>query len=429
MAVGPSTTPTQVRWFVFVLACAASWLLYLHRYSWGVVKPAFKLENPELTDIQLGWLDSAFNAAYALGQVPGGLSGDILGPRAVLPAMILLWSVATAGVAWTAGFWRLFAVRAGFGLAQAGAYPVMNKMTRNWYPLTGRTSVQGWVTAFGRIGAACSPLVVATLLMGSNGFGLSWQTALGVLVIPGVVLAVAFWVVVRNSPRDHPWANAAEQSLVDHGEPPSTPGRRIMLRRDPASLLSLGMMLVYAFASTFQDQLYVYWIPSFLVSGRGLDSATMGLLAPLPLLGGALGSVMGGWLNDRLLLANWNRRWVRSLIGLTGKGLAGVLVIVSVFVPYGWLAMVVLLAARIFGDWSLPTQWGAVTDMGGRASGTVFGLVNTVGAVGGFLAGPTLGYLKQHYGWEGLFAGAATMCLVAALSWLLIDCTRRIVVD
>ena len=59
------------------------------------------------------------------------------------------------------------------------------------------------------------------------------------------------------------------------------------------------------------------------------------------------------------------------------------------------MAMVVLMAARVFSDWSLPTQWAAVTDMGGRAAATLFGIVNTVGIVGGFVAGPVFGYLKQ----------------------------------
>src|SRR5262249_3596703 len=71
--------PTRVRWLVFALACAASWLLYLHRYAWGVVRPSLKAEDPELTDLDLGWLDSLFNLTYALGQVPGGLAGDLRG--------------------------------------------------------------------------------------------------------------------------------------------------------------------------------------------------------------------------------------------------------------------------------------------------------------------------------------------------------------
>ena len=189
------------------------------------------------------------------------------------------------------------------------------------------------------------------------------------------------------------------------------------------------MLLVYAFASTFQDQLYVYWIPSFLVEGRGLDATTMGLFTPLPLIGGAIGGILGGFLNDGLIRRWGNRRWARSVVACTGKLVAAAMVILSLQVPDGRMAMVVLLLARVFGDWSLPTQWGATTDMGGRAAATLFGLVNTVGALGGFVAGPCLGYLKQEYGWNGLFYGVAAMCVVAALTWLFIDCTKRLVED
>ena len=206
-------------------------------------------------------------------------------------------------------------------------------------------------------------------------------------------------------------------------------GKRAGLLLDRGSLVNLGMLLVYAFASTFQDQLYVNWIPLFLTEGRGLDDSEMGLFTPLPLLGGAVGGVLGGVLNDWLLRRTGNRRWTRSGIAFTGKFLAAGLIVGSVQMSDGRLAMVVLLAARVFGDWSLPTQWGTITDVAGRASGTVFGLVNAAGAVGGFVAGPVLGALKQHYGWEGLFLGAAGMCLVSAVSWLAIDCTRRLVAD
>jgi hypothetical protein len=51
------------------------------------------------------------------------------------------------------------------------------------------------------------------------------------------------------------------------------------------------------------------------------------------------------------------------------------------------------------------------------------------GAVGGFVAGPVLGYLLEQYGWEGLFGGVAAMCLLSAVCWLFIDCTRRLVAD
>ena len=124
-----------------------------------------------------------------------------------------------------------------------------------------------------------------------------------------------------------------------------------------------------------------------------------------------------------------NRRWARSIVGLSGKLLAGVLVLVSIQTQDGRLTMLVLVAARVFSDWSMPTQWAAVTDMGGRAAATLFGIVNMVGIIGGVAAGPVFGYLNETYGAPGLFYGVAAMCAVAALSWLFIDCTQRLVGD
>src|ERR1017187_8501902 len=123
-ADAPETArPTRVRWLIFGLACAASWLLYIHRYSWGVIRPHLAAENPDLSAVELGWLDSAFLATYAIGQIPSGMAGDRFGPRAVLSVLTLLGSVAVLGVAWTGGFWRLIGARAMFGLAQSGVYP------------------------------------------------------------------------------------------------------------------------------------------------------------------------------------------------------------------------------------------------------------------------------------------------------------------
>lgn len=421
-----SSRPTHVRWWIFLLACAVSWLLYLHRYSWGVIKPSLLAENPELR-AHVGWLDSAFMLTYAVFQVPCGFLGDRFGPRSILSGFILLWSVAVLGVGWTTGFWRLFGLRAFFGFAQAGAYPILSKVTRNWFPLANRTSVQGIVTALGRIGAASCPVILATLLIGTLGF--SWQNALLILGMPGIFLALAFWILARDNPREHPWTNLGEQELVDPGVSSRPPGTKARLVINRATLLSLGMMLLYAFASTIQDQLYVNWISDFLVNGRGLSQGEMGLFTPLPLLGGAVGGILGGFLNDWLIRALGNRRWARSLVGFTGKLIASVLIFLSVQLADGRVAMVILLTARIFGDWSLPTQWGAITDMGGRGAATLFGLVNGVGAVGGFVAGPALNWLLIQHGWEGLFTGVAAMSLLAGLTWLFIDCTQKIVAD
>ena len=89
----------------------------------------------------------------------------------------LLWSVAlglhalTASLALLIGLQALtvmIGLRALFGLGQAGAYAVLSRVTRFWFPLSVRTSVQGWIAVFaGRIGGASASVLFATLLIGT----------------------------------------------------------------------------------------------------------------------------------------------------------------------------------------------------------------------------------------------------------------------
>jgi hypothetical protein len=74
----PPARPTHVRWIVFVLACAVSWLLYLHRYSWGVIKPTIQQENPQLTDTEMGGSTPLFRPPTPSARFPAAWSATSL---------------------------------------------------------------------------------------------------------------------------------------------------------------------------------------------------------------------------------------------------------------------------------------------------------------------------------------------------------------
>jgi ACS family glucarate transporter-like MFS transporter len=420
-----SHPPTQIRWLVFALACGTSFLLYLHRYCWGVVKGSVKGELG-LSDLQLGWLDSAFAVTYAVGQIPGGAAGDLFGPRRMLSLMILLWSGALAWIGLGQGMLGLAASRAAFGAAQAGVFANLAKVTKSWFPLSVRTSVQGAISTFsGRLGGACSSLVVSTMLMGLLGF--DWRTALYVVAALGAVLAIAFWLLFRNSPAEHPWCNEEEVRVVSEGSAPdaaaaSSPGGLV---RSSGSV-TLAVLLLHSFTSTLPDMLYLNWIPIFLEEAKGFGKVEMGIYAMFPLIGGALGGLFGGTLNDVLIRVTGNRRLSRSAVGLTGKVVSGGLMAWAITLEDGRAVMCVLAASKFFTDWSLPTQWATVTDIAGRAAGTVFGVVNTVGSIAGIVAGPLIGFLKQGYGWETLFYLMSAVYVVSGLCWIGIDCTKTL---
>ena len=85
-----SQKPTNVRWVVLALLFVVSFVAYLLRMNISV---AAKFMMPELgvTEIQMGWVFAAFVWGYALFQIPGGVFGEIVGPRRALSIVVLVW--------------------------------------------------------------------------------------------------------------------------------------------------------------------------------------------------------------------------------------------------------------------------------------------------------------------------------------------------
>jgi len=437
--VGPQ--PTNVRWTVFVLCCGSSWFLYLHRYTFALIKPSL-IREWGLDEAELGLLDSAFSLCYSVFQFPLGLLADFSGAHLFLGGMILLWSVALGLHAWAPSLKVLQLARALFGLGQAAAFASVARITRTWFPGSVRTTVQGWVGVFfGRMGGMSANLLFALLLVGVIGFG--WRTAIYLFAVAGLIHGLAFLFLFRNSPRKHPRVNTAEADLIeevaphspDRDAPESTtanepPRKRMALgemfgRMSLRSILNLLCLNLQSMLSTIADNIFSNWIPLFLAVEHGLKFKEMGIYSALPLLGGALGGVTGGWLNDRLISKTGNRRFARSSVGLVGKGLAGLLIFTALTFYYDdpYVFCTFLFFVKFFGDWSLASGWGTVTEIGGKATASVFAFNNSVAGIGAIIAPVMYGFLARDYSWKAVFIVAGVAYFCCAASWLLVNCT------
>lgn len=433
--------PTNIRWAVFGLACGTSWLLYLHRYTFALLKPELAREWG-LDKVQLGLLDSAFSLPATLFQFPLGIVADVLGVHLVLTALIVVWCLGLGWHAWAATPHQLWYARAAFGIGQSAVFSTLSRTARTWFPPAIRTTLQGIAAiTFGRLGGMSAYLLFGTLLLGQ--LNLDWRTAIYVLVAGGLAFAALFAAVFRNLPRAHPLVNAAEADLIEgrvasahqalEQANPAAPPKKItpwqLLRRiRPRALFNLFALNIQTILSTLADNIYSNWIPLFLYEVHALKFEEMGLYSSLPLLGGAVAGTLGGALNDACIAWTGNRRWSRRGIAMLGKGLAGVLLLAALLwyeSPYVFCLL--LFAVKFFGDWSLATSWGVVTDIGGRATASVFAFNNAVAGLGMIAAPPLFGYLARDFGWPSVFITVAATYGLCALSWLAIDCTLPVI--
>lgn len=440
VGVDPDFTarPTTVRWLVFALACATSFVLYLHRYSWNLIGPILQ-RDLQLSNTQIGLLFSLFYYTYAVGQIPSGVIIDRFGPHRVLSVIIAAWSLALVGIAQTTSLLWLGISRFLFGATQAGCYPALTKVSILWFPPAQRTVLQGWIaTTFGRTGAALSPIILMSWLVGVH--GMSWQSAVTLLGIAGIVLCLLVVFLMRDSPGSDGRVNPAERRLIQQEDSSAAVSEqaRVLPFRTAVRSSSLRWFLAQQFLDAGSDVVFVGLIGTYFLTVHGLDLKQTGWLASLPLWGGAAGGIVGGWLNDGLIRRLRNPRVVRSGVGFVGKIVGCGMLIATVMQSNGTSAAICLMFAKFFSDWSQPTTWGTCTDLGGRFSATVFSIVNTSGTAGGAIMPVIFGGVLDWFessqtvngsvitetNWGPLFALLAGMYFLSGACWLMVDCTK-----
>jgi ACS family glucarate transporter-like MFS transporter len=432
------TKPTNIRWLVLILASATSLMLYIHRYTWAIIRPELAREYG-FTNTELEQIFTFFNFAYAIGQIPGGIICDFFGARFFLSSITLGWSVSLVLITFAGSFWAFCVARLIFGGAQAGAYPSLSNVSRQWFPLANRTTMQGFVASFaGRAGGALAPIIMATVLMGY--FDLDWRTALMIMASGGLFLAAAFVVLYRNSPFHDKRVNEAEQDLFREDSLSEKSKKKVLNFWTAAKHRSLSIMVFAQLSNAGADIVYTSVLGSFFFS-KDISWEQLGIYASLPLFGGAIGGFTGGFLNDWIIKITGSRKWGRRIMGSTGKTIAAIFVFVAIAQTNVAYLAIGLFVVKFFSDWSQPTVWGTCTDIGGPYSATVFSIVNTAGNVGAiivslFILGPLLdsyttieiinGESKPDTDYFPMFVVVASLYIVTAFLWLFIDCTKPI---
>ena len=149
----------------------------------------------------------------------------------------------------------------------------------------------------------------------------------------------------------------------------------------------------YSWGSWF----FMSWFPVFLVRGCGFSEAEMGIYSSLPFLLGVVGNLTGGYVSDRLV-TRYGLKFGRRSVACASLAASSLLVAALAFTRNK--AAIVVLSSCGFGvmDLMLPVSWAVCLDIAPRHSGTVTGIMNSAGQLGGFLCTVLFGYLVQISG-------------------------------
>ncbi|HEV2957096.1 MAG TPA: MFS transporter [Xanthobacteraceae bacterium] len=428
-----SARPSWGRWYILVLISLMYLITYLDRVNISAAAPVISKEFG-FDKITMGAIFSAFVWAYALFQVPGGWLGDRFGPRRMLTLIVSYWSVMTAATAAATGAISFVVVRFLFGIGEAGAFPVATRAMQLWYPRRERGFVQGITHSASRLGAAIAPPIVVSIMIGVEFHvpwfdfsfslpALGWRAAFYICGAVGIVWAAIWYFVYRNLPEEHARVNRAELARirgVDDKGNINTPKIESMAALPWGILLrSPNMWAIMCAYFTYVYCLWIFlsWLPSYLVDYRQFTLVKVGWLASLPLLAGVVGDTVGGLATDWLLRKTGSAKLARRAVAIFGLLGCCVCIVPAALVQDPYAAVALLTASGFFLECTIGPAWAVPMDTGGKYSGTVSGMMNMAGNIGGALSPLVFGILVQLGSWQAPFIVAAVLLVIGAAIW------------
>jgi sugar phosphate permease len=385
----------------------AAWVLYAGYYfcrkNFSVVMPMMA-RSRHYGNFDLAQLVFVFSFAYAIGQFTAGVLGDRFGGR--LTGMLggLISAACNAGMAVAANDYRvLLLLQIGNGLGQGCGWSACLKVLGAWFERKERGTVMAWwgtCYVLGGFLATVFATFAATQMFVANSLG--WRRG---FLFPSLILgAAALWfgVRARNAPPD--------ARLPAHGEGKDTPGDggsfREVARNREVWILS-GM---YFFLKITRYSL-LFWLPLYLVQRMQYSDAWAGYTSSLFELIGFFGTLIAGYVSDRLL----NGR--RYPVGATMLfALAGWLIIHPVIGRMGPAAMAIsisVLGILIYGPDLLMAGPASVDAVPLRHAARAAGIVNGVGSVGQLISAYVVAVIVSRFGWDQLFT-FFVVCAAAA---------------
>jgi MFS family permease len=263
---------------------------YLDRSLLGLALPAIKAEMA-VSDTVLGLVSGlAFVLFYSLLGVPIAWLADRWNRRNIIAVGFAFWSLMTLLTGWVVNIWQLAVARFLMGAGEACGLAPSNSMISDLFRKERRALA---LSIFGT--ASSIAFVIFFPILGAIGEAYGWRQMFVVAGAPGILLALFFFLTVREPKRTGSAAQAERPTLRN---PRSLFADLAILFRSPAYLFLLA-------ASTFMG-LNVFaasvWTPTFLERVHGLSMGSVAsTIGPIRGIFGLAGVLIGGFTIDRLM--------------------------------------------------------------------------------------------------------------------------------
>ncbi|TLY63403.1 MAG: MFS transporter [Gammaproteobacteria bacterium] len=361
--------------------------------------------------VRIGTMSSFGVLAYALGKLFLGWLGDFWGGR---PNFLIALAGPTA-------FTLLFATGAtlplftmawiGNRLTQSLGWAGLIKVSSKWFDYSVYGTILGILSTSYLIGDAAARQFMGMLIQ----HGCGWRALFYFAAAVVGALLIANLLFLRESRVEAGHGEAKANPLNLFGETEARPPTLAALLGPLLRSRTFALVCLLSLGCTVVRETFNMWTPVYLQDYVGYGAGGAASMSAIFPGVGAVSVLVSGWLSDRLGV---NGRSLLLFVGLAATAVA-LVVLMSVHATSSGSAFPVVtigvIAFCLLGPYSYLGGAFAL-DLGGKQAGAVSsGIIDSVGYLGGVLAGDSVARISVAFGWQGVFVVLASVSALSAL--------------
>ncbi len=396
------------RWLIIVQFLLCYLVLYMDRSNMSIAGPSMMKEfNWSAT--QFGLVSTAFFIGYACTMIIGGWLADRFGGGKVIIFGAIWWSVFVFLTPFGASLGLMIIIRILMGMGEGVALPAMSSMVAKWIPKKEAGLAQGLCLIGVPLGITLTMPLAAWIIQRWSWHVVFWSFA---FIAP---IWILIWLKFgKDKPELHPSLSKEELAYIkaDQGGPKESADQAIDLTpKDIFSTPSVWTGAISFFCTNYLFYLFMTWLPTYFVRGRGLQLSQSALYTMMPYIVAIFTYPIGGYLADKAA-TKFGHNIGRKIFPIIGMISAGVLLILGSQAANAVNAVALisasngLLCLTMGGYYSMPMVFSR------KNAGKITGLWSTFATIGGITAPLLTGVVVDAYGYNfALYLGACISIL------------------
>lgn len=382
---------------VVALLTSGNFINAVDRASLSIAVP-FIIKDFQIDTATMGVALSAFFWSYVVFNMPAGNLADRFGTKRVLGWSAFTWSVFSALTGVAQNVTTILLTRVGVGLGEAASIPCNAKIASAIFPSTERGTAVAISLAGIRLGNSATPIIMAFLIQLWG-----WRSAFLVTGLGSLAWCVVWYFGYKDLARPGQKAAAVVEKI-------RIPWSAVVTNRT-----LLGLTIV-KFIQDFLMWMFMTWVPSYLIMERGFSVVTMGFYMSLAYGVAAVSQPLVGIVSDWLIRHGWSLNRARKSVLVTLQIMASMIIVTGYSDDIG-VAMFFLVMAISAESVCSSVMWTIIPDVvPSKLVGSVGGLMNSIGAMGGIVAPILTGVIVKETGsfQLALTIGGSAMLVAAA---------------